>query len=107
MNYYDHHRQSTSAVSGRAPRYVLHKQNFYRHPHLRHCDNHCHHRKKPYFHQMNHSNRREHMHDLLGLKSQMKAVWVNLDDDRRSMSVSKMSKGLQALIVKIHRINIF
>ena len=61
-----YHRQLTSSVSRRAPKNVLHKRDFYRHPRLRHCDNRCHHYEKPYLHQTNHSNR--HEHDRLGVK---------------------------------------
>jgi len=38
------------------------------------CNNHGHHHKEPNLHQMNHWNC--HEHDLLGLKVEMKAVWM-------------------------------
>ena len=81
--------RSSSAVNvGRAPRNVLHKQDFYRHPRIRHCDNYCHHHKKKW-------------------RFRRRQYGWNLDDGRKSRSVVKMSKGLQEIIVKIHRIRIF
>jgi len=61
MDYCDHRHHLTSTVSRRAPRYVLYTQDLYRHP----CLCHCRHHKKPYLHQMDHSNR--HKHELLEL----------------------------------------
>jgi hypothetical protein len=54
---------------------------------------------------MNDSNR--HEHTCWGWRFRWRQYGWNLDDGRRSISMVKMSKGLQELFVKIHWIRIF